>query len=182
MKKLILTLLILVPFITRAQVTLIPDQYLENYLVYWGYDTDGVINGQILTTDALNVTEIDFLHKGPTFVISNLGGLNDFFNLETFKLTFNTLKTVNFTNLSNLKNLYFDTNQLTTFDVTPLAALEELEINDTSTDVPIYAGIRELDFSNSINFKSLHIQNLPHLEFINLRNNTANSVNILIKR
>jgi len=180
MKKLILTLLILVPFITRAQVTLIPDQYLENYLVYWGYDTDGVINGQILTTDALNVTEIDFLHKGPTNSIYNLSGLNDFVNLETFKLSYNSLKSVNFTNLSKLKKLYFDTFELTALDVTPLTALEELEIDDTAADAP-YCKISELNFSNSVHFKSLYIHRLPDLELINLRNNTANSLNIIIK-
>lgn len=179
MKKLFLILITLAPFLTKAQVTLIPDQYLENYLVYWGHDTDGVVNGQILTSDALNVSEINFLNLGPASYIYNLSGLNDFTNLETFKLSNNSLNTVNFTNLSKLKTLYFDTNQLVTFDVTPLIALEELEINDTAADAP-YCQIRELNFSSSTNFKSLYVFRLPYLELINMRNNTANSVEIII--
>ena len=179
MKKLILIILMLVSFITKAQVTLIPDPVFENYLVHWAYDTDGLINGKILTSDALQVTEIDFLNKGPASTIFDLTGLNDFLNLEIFKLSFNSLNTVDFKNLSKLKNLYFDTYKIKTFDITPLSALEELEINDTAADAP-YCQIRLLDFSYSTKFKSLHIHRLPNLELINLRNNTANAVSLVI--
>ena len=175
MKKLILTLLTLVPFLTKAQVTLIPDQEFEQRLILLNIDSDGVINGQILTSDALAATNLNLLGTQ----IANFSGLNDFTNLEILNLGYLTyLSTLNYTNLTNLKELYFDTSDLNTFDVTPLTALEELEIDDTSADSPISAGIRELDFSNSINFKSLYIRRLQYLESINMRNNVANSVNI----
>src|SRR5690606_38138684 len=160
------------------QVTLIPDIYFEQYLVNLGYDTDGVVNGQISTVDALTVKEINFLKNfsGPVY---DLTGLNDFINLEVFKSNFNDVASVDFTNLSKLKKLYFNTFKLTTFDVTPLIALEELEIDDTAADAP-YCKIRELNFSNSLNFKSLKVFRLPYLELINMRNNTADTVSFVI--
>ena len=178
MKNIFLILLILVPLLTKAQVTLIPDIYFEQYLVNLGYDTDGVVNGQISTVDALTVKEINFLKNfsGPVY---DLTGLNDFINLEVFKSNFNDVASVDFTNLSKLKKLYFNTFKLTTFDVTPLIALEELEIDDTAADAP-YCKIRELNFSNSLNFKSLKVFRLPYLELINMRNNTADTVSFVI--
>ena len=176
MKKIFLILITLVPFLTKAQVTLIPDQQFEQRLILLNIDSDGIINGQILTSDALAATDLNLLGAN----VINFNGLNDFKNLETLNLGhLNSLSTVNYTNLSKLKKLYFDTFMLTTFDVTPLTALEELEINDTAADAP-YCQIRKLDFSNSTNFKSLHVFRLPHLELINMRNNTADTVSFVI--
>ena len=176
MKKMFLILITLVPFLGKAQVTLIPDQDFEQRLVDLNIDSDGVVNGQILTSDALAVTDLNLLGAS----ISDLTGLEDFLNLETFELSYNLLNTVSFPNLPNLKKLYFDTAIVTTLDVTALSALEELEIDDTATDMPIYCQIRELDFSNSTNFKSGHIFRLPYLELINMRNNTADTVSFVI--
>src|SRR5690606_12803340 len=174
MKKIFLTVLTVIPFITNAQVTLIPNPLFEQYFVHWGYDSDGTINGQILTSDALQVTEIDFINKGPSASFGNLTGLNDFLNLETFKLHYHDVNTINFNNLSKLKKLHLDTFVLKNLDVTPLTALEELNFYDTAADLP-YCPLRELNLSNSKSFKSLYVFRLPYLEVINLRNNTANT-------
>lgn len=78
MKKLLLTLLILVPFLTKRQVTLIPDQQFEQSLIMLNFDSDGLVNGQILTSDALAVTDL-FLSGE---FINDLSGLEGFVNLE----------------------------------------------------------------------------------------------------
>src|SRR5690606_33376418 len=113
MKKIFLILITLVPFLTKAQVTLIPDQQFEQRLILLNIDSDGIINGQILTSDALAATDLNLLGAN----VINFNGLNDFKNLETLNLGhLNSLSTVNYTNLSKLKKLYFDTFMLTTFD------------------------------------------------------------------
>ncbi|WKW46217.1 T9SS type A sorting domain-containing protein [Myroides sp. JBRI-B21084] len=179
MKKLFLIVITLVPFITKAQVTLIPDTTFENYLVYWGYDTDGLINGQILTTDALNVTELDFINKSPNNIsYIDLTGFNNFLNLETLKTRSNGT-TISFANLTNLRKIFLENYDLISFDATPLSDLEELELESTSLDVPPRK-IRELDFNNSPNFKYLYVRELAYLERINLRNNQANAVSIIL--
>lgn len=179
MKYIYLTLLIFVSLLTKAQVTLIPDQNFENYLVYWGYDTDGVINGQILTADALTVTELDFINNSPNnySYINSLTGLNNFLNLETLKVR-NDETIISFANLTKLKKIYLDNCALNSFDATPLTSLEELELQCSSADVPARE-IRELDFSNSPNFNCLNIRELSYLERINLRNNQSSSVSII---
>lgn len=178
MKKLILIILIFAPFITKAQVTLIPDQNFENYLVHWGYDSDGLINGQILTSDALTVTELDFINNSPNNIsYVELDGFNDFTNLEVLKAQ-NGATSISFSNLTNLKKKYLDNPFLSSFDATPLNALEELELENTFLDVPP-CEIRELDFSNSPNLNYLYIRELSYLERINLRNNQADSVSII---
>jgi len=179
MKKLILTLIILLPFVTKAQITLIPDQNFENYLVHWGYDSDGLINGQILTSDALTVTELDFINKSPNNISwVDLDGFNDFTNLEILKVG-NGATNISFANLINLKNIYLDNPILSSFDATPLSALEELELDNTTLDVPARE-IRELDFSNNQNFNYLFVRELHNLERISLRNNQASAVSIIL--
>ena len=180
MRNIYLILLTFVPLLTKAQITLIPDKNFENYLVYWGYDTDGVINGQILTADALTVNELDFINKSPNnnSYISSLIGLNDFTNLEVLKVT-STETIISFANLTKLKNIYVDNPALNSFDATPLSSLEELVLENTTLDVP-HREIRALDFSNSSNFKHLFGRELYDLELINLRNNQASSVSIIL--
>ncbi len=180
MKKLILTLIIFVSFLTKAQITLIPDQNFENYLVHWGFDSDGLINGQILTSDALTVTELDFINKSPNNFpyVGNLDGFNDFTNLEILKVI-NDATNISFSNLSNLKKIYLDNCDLNSFDATPLSSLEELELDNTTLDVPARE-IRELDFSNSPKFNYLFVRELRNLERISLRNNQASAVSIIL--
>ena len=42
-------------------ITLIPDSNFELYLINTGIDTDGVINGQVLTSDIEDELELSFL-------------------------------------------------------------------------------------------------------------------------
>jgi len=179
MKKTIFTAFSLFTLAAQAQVTLIPDQNFENYLVHYGYDSDGLINGQILTADALSVSELDFINKSPNNASHiNLTGFNDFSGLETLKAQ-NSATILNFNNLPKLKTIYLDNPSIASFDALPLTSLERLELENTSVDVP-YRKIRDLNFSNSPNFENLFARELYDLERINLRNNIANSVEITL--
>src|SRR5690554_2785061 len=184
MKKLIL-FFILIPFLGSAQITLIPDGNFEQHLVFWGYDTDGIVNGQILTVDALQVTELDFVNQAPYSAIHKLDGLNDFINIETLKVGLSVFptapKSVDFTNLTKLKKVYFAGWTLNSFDVTPLTALEELELGSFNIYDAPHNEIRQLNFSNSQKIKYLHVRELYDLELINLRNNIADSISVIIE-
>ena len=78
MKKFILILIVIISYTTNAQVTLIPDNRFEQRLINLNIDSDGIINGQILTTDAHSITDLNLRSIGA----SNLNGLEDFVNLE----------------------------------------------------------------------------------------------------
>lgn len=184
MKKLILRILVLIPFITNAQTIQIPDSGFERNLITAGFDTDGVINGQISKTDALKVTNIDFMPS--QFVtkwrsIKNISGIGEFDNIETVSMALNdeplfSPLNVLFPRLLKLKKLNFDSNSLKTLDVTALDALEELIIKTSLVDVLLSNPLQKLDFGNSPNFNHLSLRGCPHLENIILRNNIADSV------
>lgn len=184
MKKMILSSIIcFVPIISIAQIVQIPDVGFERNLIIAGFDTDGVINGQISKADALQVTNMDFIdmQKGSFWSIKNINGIGEFDNLETVSMRLNDVPqfsplNILFPKLSNLKKLNFDSNSLKTLDITAIESLEELIIKNTVLDVLQMNFFQKLDFGNSPNFNYLNLEECPYLENIVLRNNIASSV------
>lgn len=184
MKKIILTILTLVPFITKAQVTLIPDQQFEQYLIAANIDSDGIVNGQILTNDALAVTDLFLWGEG----INDLGGLQDFVNLEKLTCYYNPLNgnygvpygTINLGTLLNLKELDVRASHLNTIDVSNNALLEKIFIgNESGGDIPIISDFTKLDLSNNPNINHVDATHLFNtFTLLNMRNNIANNVYI----
>lgn len=182
MKKLILTLLTLAPFITKAQVTLIPDQQFEQYLVTKNIDSDGTVNGQILTADAVAITDLFIFGGG----ISDLSGLEDFVNLEKLTCYYNPLNgkigapygTINVSTLVNLKELDVRASHLNTIDVSNNNLLEKIFIgNEVGGDIPIISDFEKLDLSNNPNVNYVDASHLfSRFELLNMRNNIADSV------
>ena len=79
-----LLLAYMIPFISYAQTTAIPDTAFEAKLVQLGIDSDGLINGQILNSDAAGVTDLDVSGPGWGNVgnIKSLVGIIAFTDLE----------------------------------------------------------------------------------------------------
>lgn len=177
MKNIFVILTILVPFITKAQVTLIPDQNFEKLLIYRGIDSDGVLNGQILTVDAQNVTQLDLHHSIGNYVINDMTGIEAFTDLEQIEGHYHALTTINLTTLTKLKKLVLPSNCLSKID---LSANKDLEYLDLGNDLEFmqFNLMTDLDLSNNTNLKELYVFNLFTLERLNMRNNTADSVTI----
>ncbi len=70
-----------------AQETSIPDPNFEQVLIDLGIDTDGEINGEVLTVDINTIPELNISNKN----ISNLSGIEDFENLEVLNCSSNAL-------------------------------------------------------------------------------------------
>ncbi len=184
MKKNIIILLTLVPFVTKAQVTLVPDQQFEQYLIAANIDSDAVINGQILTSDALTVTDL-FLWGGG---INDLNGIQDFVNLEKLTCYYNPLNgnygtpygTINLSTLVNLKELDVRASHLNTIDVSNNGLLEKIFIgNEAGGDIPIISDFTKLDLSNNPNINYVDATHLfNRFTLLNMRNNTSNNVYI----
>ena len=59
MKTQFITLIILVIGLTaHSQTTAIPDPFFEQALIDLGIDSEGEVNGQVLTSDIENITEL----------------------------------------------------------------------------------------------------------------------------
>src|SRR5690606_18679817 len=117
MKKLIIILLTLVPFLTKAQVTLIPDSTFEQLLINLNIDIDGTLNGQILTSDVQNVTQLDLFQGGNGFRIQNMTGIEAFTNLESIEGAYHALNTINLTTLTKLRSVILPSNWINTIDL-----------------------------------------------------------------
>jgi len=77
-KQLFLPLLLFIFNISLAQTTAIPDETFEQALIEMNIDSDGVVNGQVLTADIENVVELDFESVSFTDYIAYLTGIEDF--------------------------------------------------------------------------------------------------------
>lgn len=77
-------------FALHAQMTSIPDPIFEQALIDLGIDSDGIINGQVLTSDIELVTTLDLDHRQ----INDLTGLEGFAALEILNANGNLLTTL----------------------------------------------------------------------------------------
>jgi len=104
---LFLPLLLFFININLAQTTAIPDEVFEQALIDLGIDSDGTINGQVLTSDIENVVELDFESVFFTDYITDLTGIEDFTALEIldFHYSYISLEPSQADILSNNTNL-----------------------------------------------------------------------------
>jgi hypothetical protein len=160
-----------------AQTTSIPDQNFEQHLIDEGIDSDGTINGQVLTNDIASVLTL-FLDN-----INDFTGLEDFTALESLEIwdvahfQNNNDITLDLTANVNLEKIEIWTYKgLKNLDLTGLVNLEELWVMEGQDDV-VTMYIEEIDLSTNPNIKYLHTGYLQYLEQINFQN--GNNINML---
>ncbi len=104
--------------------TAIPDANFEAALHTLGYD-DIAGDGQVPTPLISGITSLDVSNEG----ISDLTGINDFVALETLRLQYNNLTSLDVSNLSALRVLWAaNGNIFTTIDVSNNTALEDFRL------------------------------------------------------
>ncbi|WP_051605661.1 BspA family leucine-rich repeat surface protein [Polaribacter sp. Hel_I_88] len=162
--------------VVNPAITLVPNNNFEQSLIDQGYDTDGIINGQVKTADILGITELDVSNKN----ISDLTGIEDFLNLEKLYCRANTIKTLDFSKNLKLTHVEADNNQLTSVNVTNNIALTTLGVGANqliTIDVSKTTNLKVLtvDFNE---LTTLNLANLVNLEHLGLMDNDFTSVNI----
>ncbi|MCP4442948.1 MAG: hypothetical protein GY810_28920 [Aureispira sp.] len=105
-----------------AQTTAIPDPNFEQKLITMGIDSDGIVNGQILNSDAAAATAINLDHLN----ISSLSGIAAFSNLTYLSCLGNNLTAIDLSNNTALTHLNCSYNQLTSLDVSNNPKLDGL--------------------------------------------------------
>lgn len=133
---LLLTLLI---HTSHAQTTAIPDNNFEQKLINLGIDSDGIINGQILNSDAAAVTHLPIQSSN----IADLTGISAFVNLDSLECYGNTLQQLQLLNHASLTYLNCITNNLTNIDISGSPALTHFYCS--------YNSLTQLDLSNNAN-------------------------------
>lgn len=164
---------------TTAQITYIPDPLFEQELITQNIDSDGIVNGQILTSDALAVTSLTlyYVGNGTGQYISDLTGLEDFINLESLIVNGTMVEELNVSTLENLIYLDCVDNMLISIDVSNNVLLEYLDIT-SGGDVEPFNNFSEIDLSNNPNIHTLKASG-GNISKINL-NNSNNNENMFI--
>lgn len=165
----------------RAQTTTIPDTNFEQRLVNLGIDSDGLVNGQILNSDAAGVQVLDLTQSN----ILDMTGLSAFVSLEELEVDNNNLTQIDLTANILLEKLNVDNTQLTTLDLSNNTALVELSCtNNNLTSLSLSSNtnleilscsanqLTNLDVSNNLLLKDLYCQ-YNQLINLNVSNNTA---------
>jgi len=127
-----------------AQITAIPDPAFEQALIDLGIDSDGVVNGQVLTADIEHIIELDFENVLSYAWIADLTGIQGFVNLEVLNLNGEFAGVDIFENQANI--------------FTDNINLRELSITNPCGDCATSFII------------SLNLSGLPNLELIDLQN------------
>ena len=140
------------------------DPNFEQALIDLGIDGDGLINQQILKSEAEAVTSLNVAGKQ----IANLTGIEGFINLTSLDCGNNLLVEINLESNTSLTSLNCHTNQLTTLDVSNNTDLQTLICSNnmlTELDVVQLNELGYLDcHDNAISYLELdHSPLLYHL-------------------
>ncbi|HET8887063.1 MAG TPA: T9SS type A sorting domain-containing protein [Salinimicrobium sp.] len=160
-----------VSYTATAQFTNIPDPLFEQVLIDMEIDSDETVNGQIATSDALDVTSLAILHPfGNDEWIYDLTGIEAFTNLENLQVNGTMIEELNLNNLINLKHLNVVDNMLSTLDLSNNPLLETLYLTYGGDVMPLnsFSGI---DLSHNPNFYKLVAYGI---NYINLKNENNN--------
>jgi Leucine-rich repeat (LRR) protein len=170
MKQIILLISIFAVASSYSQVTLIPDMNFEQALINLGIDTDGAVNGQVVTADISDETTLTINGLG----IFSLEGIQDFTSLEYLDCTANQISELNISNLTSLRGLACFSNVLTELDVSNLTQLETLDCESnliTSQDVTnntllrsLFVGSKTFDVGWHNNIATIDLSNNINLE------------------
>ncbi|WP_127844656.1 T9SS type A sorting domain-containing protein [Psychroflexus aestuariivivens] len=150
-----------------SQTTNIPDENFEQALIDLGIDSDGTVNGQVLTADIENVTELDLSNEEYEDLGYNdldITGISDFTALEIIDLQGQPIYW-----FSGENEDIFNSN----------LNLKEIHLNNFGTDYDSSIYIEKLDLSNLNNLEYLNFNNLD-IKYIKLDNSNYDYENIII--
>ncbi|NHN25182.1 T9SS type A sorting domain-containing protein [Flavobacterium jejuense] len=188
MKKLLHVIALFFSLMAFSQYTSIPDTNFEQALIDLGIDTDGTLNGLVLTSDVASIVSIDLDDKN----ISDLNGIESFSALETLRIRSNNLTQIDLSNNLALKSLYAGYNFFTSVDLSAHTSLMRLglegnpltELLLSSAATQFYefnvsdTQLTEIDLSGYPDLALVIISNNPVIERFTLKN--GNNTGILI--
>lgn len=140
--------------LAQAQTTAIPDTAFEQKLIQLGIDSDGMVNGQMLTTDAIGIKQLDVsgTANAPA-AIQSLVGIAAFVDLDTLFCQYNQLSSLNLAANTQLKVLYCHNNQISNLNVANSLGLYFLHCYENN--------LSTLDITNNPSLTYLQCQENP---------------------
>ena len=187
MKKTLSLLVLCCVFLTPAlaQYTVIPDANFEQALIDFGVDSEGTLDGQMLTSDAASQSTLSIINRS----VTDFTGIEAFVNITALDVSYNDITSLNTSfntlvesintegctvltalNLSSntaLTTLNLFDNDLSTLDLSNNLSLETIDVR--------FNQITSLDLSNHTALTSFNAKN-NELTFLDMRNGNNASI------
>ena len=158
----------------------IPDVHFEAILIDQGIDSDGIINQQILKSDAKEITHLNLNFSADFGEIVDLTGIEGFVNLTLLSAERQKIETIDLSSNTLLETLYLTGNYISNIDLSDNPNLIDVDIqsNNLSSIIGLSnaTSLKDLDLSWNY-FQEINIDN-EFLEILHMRNNDLVSINI----
>lgn len=163
----------------NRNILTIPDASLEAILIAQGIDSDGVINQQLLKSDAETVTELDI----STFdygSIKSLSGIEGFTNLKKLIANQHNINEINLSTNTLLETVFLSGNNLSSIDISKNINLETLDLSANElTEVVGLSKLNKLkDLDVSFNYLDEITVSNASLEVLHISNNDLTSLDL----
>lgn len=157
----------------------IPDIHFETKLIEQGIDSDGIVNQQILRTDAEQVTKLNLNLKSHFGDIADLTGIEGFTNITLLYASGQKIKSVDLSFNTKLDTLIISANQLTHLDVSKNTELILLDAQ--SNELTSVSGVTNaknlVDLDLSWNYMEEFSINNAKLEVLHFSHNDLKTIN-----
>ncbi|WP_420573672.1 hypothetical protein [Kordia sp.] len=162
--------------VNQLPYTTIPDANFEAALEALGYD-DISSDGQVPTDYISGITSLDLNNQN----ISDLTGINDFAALETLRIQYNNLTSLDVSNLVNLKTLWAaNGNAFSSLDVSNNTLLEDFRLRQYSgTSIDLAANTALTRFAcDSCDLLTVDTSTNVNLSYLDLWNSEITSLDL----
>ena len=181
MKKTTYLIAIFIAFqtLTFGQYTTIPDTNFEQALINFGYDSEGTLDGQILTSDANAATgSLSFAAQN----ISDLTGIEAFINIDALNMSYNPINVgVDLTSNTLLTSINFEEcNSLPSLNIANLVLVQVLNVFGTAmTSIDLSTNTALTDFTaRNGSLTSLDLSSNTSIVTVNVRNCALTSLDM----
>jgi len=179
-----------------GQITLIPDAAFEQALISLGIDTDGIINGQVWTSDIADETDLGLFGLS----ITDLTGIEDFASLEDLDVDQMEITEIILSQNTSLTHLSLTRLNLESLDITQNVNLISMVLGFKCESCPFESTvssldlsqntqlltflllsdfITEIDVSNNPNIGFFELQRMDALVDVNIKNGNNQNLNFL---
>ncbi len=166
-RKLLLGFCLLLVGMSYAQFTNVPDDDFEQYLITEGYDTNPVLDNQVLTSAISSLITLDLSNQN----INDLTGLEDFTSLENLDVSGNDLNKLVLQNLS-LKTIKADNCNL---------AGKQISFRNNPPTGSFLTNVTDLSIANN-GFgnagSTVSFGGVPNVLFLNIQGNNFGTVQL----
>jgi hypothetical protein len=158
----------------------IPDIHFETILIEQGIDTDGIVNQQMLKSDAKEVSQLNLNLSANFGQITDMKGIEGFTNITLLSAAGQKLEKIDLSSNTLLETLTLTGNFISSIDLSNNTNLIFVEIQSnlltSVTGLSNAANLKELDLSWNY-FKEFTIDS-ESLEFLDMRINDLTSINV----